>query len=1466
MKKRDLLIAGLILANVSVFAQPGVTEPIHYDDDAEQMFFQGFEGSANWKEIKLSADDDTTRNTRLFTWQADPVDRIDQITYYKREGSSNPSSNTDIYSGEKQWQVAGIRDTTMLLYDGVLRTDAALEDKVLDFDSHAIGTHTTATKEGAGIGGEDYGLSRYGEQDNAGTQYFIYNSGIGSFDGTTVGGQWGGWSSTSPHVASYRRNLFVRNIKIQPNSSYRVTVFVKATTKFQSQDITPQVGVDLLRGYFHSEKPFQVDFANDASTFDDKSSFSLDDAGSLRKDNEREGKWQKVVLMAYYNNDSLGNASAYRQSYYWAGDWNWKVGRDADGAVVNDLGRGMARNAAGQLVNDPNAKDTTTLTFIQQPAKYFVRLSFKTDSTEYLVDNLSLTKSWIAGVEHHNDMIRIDFGYETNLGKLAEEAMEKNKIAAVEVPGDYFTVWGKWEGSWYPIKIRSAEYHGDGYMYMWTEDDEDGSMISFEGAEQVLVSFTNPEEKELKLYYTGKRYPNGLDAEWIANGKPVFDFHNEISSLNPTIDYSPKTKEPVRSLKDLPPVLQAATFEDGTFGLDPNRKEFTFKFSRNLAFDNTGISSKLTKVILRGNGVTEYWNVKDYGDIKDGFTTVVRPDNYKTVLKGDYVLSIEQITHLPEADPSNSLDYSENQEFNYHFGTFDPAPEVKVVKTSDWRSEITEEGAWDRPVPASLYTYNKNDGFYQGTGLNFSPYKKNGLYKMVADEKYGNCFMYITAYDKNKAGIWGTLYTVENLKAGNYTITFPAFGWGTNDTETKVYVYAKPSEITYENLTGATKTEIGKFIPTANTSWSGNDSEKNWTSDVKAEKIAMCEYQFSIPSDGDYVIEWANKNNAGSQTYYGVAIGNYTIKTAGDLSFIPVNNLNLAKKAAADQLTAADAAKYRGDAYTSLTQILSVANNYISMTAATNINKPSEYAAQTKTVKDATNALQLRMDTVNLFDKAIVDAQAKIDLYGLDSLNDYVGIPELAALKALKNSFASYAYASKSTAEITADINALNDGVKAVESRQALNFSFPGAKAYAQLYADSAKNTFGEESDDYKSIVAAIAHANAFDSIACTYAELKAEILALTDAAFYPFNKEEIAKVATVRIDSLYKLAVAYGADLAALVPSSKLAEVQARIQNVAFDDDELADILKNVIKIAIYDKIVKGEAVDGIDLTPFIKNYHFYATVKGVVDNSDLELPGARDNARAKGYNHSVSQIQKIGHQWGQGALDKKCWVMLLDTEYDDLFPGWTVKSFTTSNHSMVSPDNSTNSYSHLSAGETVFDGQILMDWNSKAQIKQSIEGLPVGIYTLSVSVPNNAGGTSTVLNATSDKGEYTANVSGGKAKIENIAVREIGKMDIDFTLASGSGGSDADNFSLTFNQDKDVWFSQYYPVLYANAVSELDNRVTVVDAADVEGATVEYSTLSGIALDAPIENQVILRKTTTSDGTVVVDKIISK
>lgn len=565
MKKTFTLLALAMMAGMPLFAQDVADGPIRTDKDAKEIFTQDFE--ADWE-----------------VWSSTPVDTIDTINYYKSTGTAQTGIN--IYDGSADWELYGGRDTMLILMNGVMTSDDAK-----DIESNAFGEDSyTIVLDDDNQHRKD--LEQYGV--DGGSYYFRYQSGLAnSPNGSTA--------YSNGVTANYRRNLFVRGLPIEDETSYRLTLYVKAKEYGQT---APKFYADVMRGYFHSEKPFSMGIKNDNANYMYNNTFEYEKS-------EFSGEWEKVTFMTYYLNDSIADQFVFSNGYWWTDtEWEW----------------------------EPEAG--TKLHYIQQPDKFFVRLSFASDSTTFMVDNISLTKSWIGGVEHNKDLLRVDFGYETNMDDLAAKEKERTNIAAVSVPGEYFTVWGLDHETqeWWDIEIASAEYHDDGYMYMWTAPIEmDGQLYDnlFEGYDSVLVSFQNPvDSADLCLYYSGSKFPKALDVDWIKAGKLLPDFSNEISTENPHIGNG------VYSKKNLPPVLQGLPYENGSFGLDGSVRELTLRLSRAIAYDNTGESSQLAFLRVTKSGVKEIWTVKE---VTDSTATFERPASATGKLEGEYKFEFLQL-------------------------------------------------------------------------------------------------------------------------------------------------------------------------------------------------------------------------------------------------------------------------------------------------------------------------------------------------------------------------------------------------------------------------------------------------------------------------------------------------------------------------------------------------------------------------------------------------------------------------------------------------------------------------------------------------------------------------------------------------------------------------------------------------------------------------------------------------------
>ena len=1296
MKKRDLLIAGLLLMGVPAFAQDG---PEFTSQDSRMVFMQTFE--SDWE-----------------TWTSTPIDTIKGVTYYNRLGDGNVSgTNVNIYDGSSDWDIYGVRDTTMIIYNGVLPTDD--DPRVYGSDSYTIIEDQTAERAEA--------FMRFGE---SGERYvFRYVSGTPVMQSEET--PWGivnqayNTEYSNGVTARYRRNLFVRGLDVDDNSSYRLTFYVKAT---QLGEISPVLYADVMRGYFSCEKPFSM--ANSTSSFEyEKKEFS--------------GDWEKVTFMTYYTNDSIADAFVYKNGYWWgSGQWTW-------------------------------TEDDVEHNFIKQPDKYFVRLSFASDNTEFEIDNLSLTKSTIGGVEYYQDKIRVDFGYQTNLNILADAAYDQNKIAAVEVPGDYFEVWGQNANeAWVKIPIRSAEYHGDGYMYMFTSTYNVGGVeypLMFDAYEKVLVTFHNPIDRpELALRYTGTLYPNSDNAEWVSNGKEVLDFYNEVATLNPYVFNG------VFSMKELPPVMQAAPYEDGSFGIDETIRELSFQFSREV----------LTDQVVAYVGEEE-WNV-DWNDNKSSLV-ITRPNGYTTPLAGDLMVSLVNIQGV-------GTGMGDDVVMNYHFGSFERYPQASY-KSSDWRSEINEEDAWNRPSPSSLYCYNSSDGFFVGNGYNSDT--KCGLYKMIDDPDRGDCFFYLSPRTRNT---YGNLYTVESLTAGLYSISFPAFGWGRNMT-TSVFVYEKPyGEMDYETLNSADKDAIGSFVTSYQTSWSTYDDEHAWN-----DRVETFEFTFDIPTDGDYVIEWSVEMT-GSQTYYGVAIGNYTVTTLGDLSSKPVINLN---KAIDGALAVAYAARnnsqyYGGSALEELENQIDYYQYTFTSTA------PSDWENARQLVNYYRAEQKSRMEEVDNY-VSVLDRVWSI-LSDFMYNNELVKYYELSEHMSLKYDIYPR-YSGQDLTQLTSDElyeqeQIMEEGISALEARYALSMEFQQELSSGWDVYNAAEYPEYEEYGVLKNVLNSFAD---YDDVHASSDGVQSAIKAVKKAVSNYSYKWEIISSQTSRIRELADLASSLGCDNNDLLEYAYTATE---------DDDALADALKAAVKVYLYQNIANGYDVDDISLTPFIKNYNLYATPK-IVDRSEYQMP--RDASALNYPDPDGANIQLVQHQYNNGDLydHMPIWIMIQGQQYDDLIPGWSVMSeYASSGNRIVTVDN--DSYEHFKNDVPVFDGQITLDWNSSATLGTQLTDLPVGNYLLGVEIPQLSSSASMTVNSYYSDGtvdsyynEAYSSDNSGVLYVEEIGVYEASVVDVNFRITSGSGFSVADNFFMYYTPDPYV----NYASLLADALDEYNAALAQLD-----------------------------------------------
>lgn len=1383
MKKRDLLLAGLLLMGVPVFAQNhDPNDGLDDSKDPKVIFFQGFEQDWN-------------------SWSTDSIDVIDELYYYKNHTSG---STANMWEKPEEFDTLVLRtDSVIPIYRGnVVYTDNAGEVKNFANDSHDIITNEDANR--ADI------FASYGE--DGGSKVFKYvsdSNGVQSWHTNSSGQFTYGASEYSPN---YRRNLFVRLTPgtIQPNTTYRITYFVKVSDANNGKPSTPRVYTDLMRGYFHSEKPFSMGLQDDADHYKYKTTFEF-------SKNTFGSDWEKVTYMTHYLNDSIADAFVYVAGYYWDADWTW--GKDREG------------NTSG-----------IDLKYIKQPDKFFVRMSFSGDNTEYLFDNLSLMRTNIAGANYNGDKVRIDFGFKNNIKDLVAEAKKVTGIDAVEVPFDVdsynFEVWGqdKTTDEWKEIYIRSAEYHSDGYLYMFTDYETlpDGTEVfyNFDNYKQIRISFKNPTNSRLQLKYTGtgkdlaNAFPNALDTNWIKAGKIIPDLVNEIGTPVPASAF-----KDVYSMKDLPPLLTGVEYEDNSFGLTPT-DVLKFGFSRRLAVDNSFLGTNTDNVVALING--KAW-IPSLDPQCDTILVLTRP-NDAPALSGDVEIKLIQLYGASAGGNARITKAGENVTKCYNF-----SPITRSFETPDavYETNLANEDNANESVPLGVAKVDNNsNGYSVGTGIKASGSR---LYYFAAGGQFTRGMYFAPRGGKLGATYWGVGDYPIRLAKGRYSISFYAIGWdGTHDV--KLYMYPKPAG-NPNDLADANKTLVATFKCT-NYLTSSAVSKNGETTVSNADAFS---FNFSADADTAYIFEF-RVTSSGNNNWHGDVISDLTFTDALPLSYGPVTALNNSVDAAKARLALAnaDANSYGGTTLANFATKIEYYDYNPEGGFKPYPTEPSKWAAAKKDLDDATAGMKSRMDTVDTF----IAQKAAVATKLSDTQANYSGLTTYAALQAKQTEALAYPVTRKTGAEIYAYNDELKAAVKALDDRIALNGKFGTAVARAKALLDDSARVDYEE---YTALDATYKTYKDYNVISATDDEINATYAIIVDAASAYDNRVVAYNTTTVRIKALDALAKKLGSTIA------DSAIVKSQMQELDGDNDDLAKVFMAAIKLAIYDKADKdpdAQILDSLDVTPFIKNYSLYTTAQ----------LGARNSKESVDKTKEVN-VLSIQTGWGNPPQYTDFAVATRGEEFTTTFPGWTFKSFGGQNYIGQEKVDWTAEDFH-----PVFDAYLASDWSSQAVITQEVVDLPVGQYTLgaALTMDQDAGNNST-LNATVAKGKktYSANVSAKTGShgstpntfIDSIKIAAQDTMLIKMDVPSHNSWVWVDNFVLAFRPDKDA----DYEDLMEGLADEISALLTVVDASKAQAANVEFFNLGGMKINSPKAGDILIRKTTVG-GKVVVDKVLLK
>ena len=1346
MKKRDFLLMGLLLAAVPVSADD---RPASQPNDAKEIFSMDFEPTQEGMTAEQAWEE----------WQTLVHDSITNVKYYhiRKIGDSGTGAYSDF--NDSIFYIETDKDTLIYMKNGVVTTDADL--RAFQYDTYKV--DKDASPERGAI------FAQYAE--NGGDYIFRYTSGkVVEKDDEHP---WGAESANSWNeyykgvTANYRRNLFIRGIDVEDNTSYRVTVFLKVKSFGQTK---PKFHLDMMRGYFNSEKPFSMGYV---SYDKDKHPYEHNDAfEKVMEAKDFTGEWQKVTFMTHYLNDSIADRYMYTAGYYWNNGWT---------------------------LHTPERD----FNYIQQPDNFFVRLAFVSDSTNYYVDNLTITKSTIAGIEHVDDMIRVDFGYDTNLKNLAEAAYAKTGINAIELPGDYFSVYGYYadgdDSGWWPIEIASAEYHHDGYMYMWSKDIE-GEKNPFSNYDSVLVSFTNPADKaDLCLKYTGTLFPNAIDSMWIKDGKKLTGFSNELSKLNPNIHYN-QFGEYVYSMKNLPPVMTQPEYERGSFQLDGSIKTMSFKFSRNdLIVDALGEISEYALLKVEKSGVTEFWLPTANAD---SVLTFTRQDKYNTPLSGDYTFTLCGIKGM-------ATNYAPNDVINYSFGEVSVPAGVLDMVTFAGReaTKFTTESNVTAGFTSEYCTSKIADfkGLYS-KGLMWGLYGVNN----GAENNENKCAKLFYDFIVPEAADYVITYGMTGCQKGSYN----------DDCREVTYLINPDGSKTTLRDRGSSgfKPEEGGEITEVN-----NDT-------LNATLIAgSYRLVFSLPNEGTYggshkggkILWYLNIAKKGVELPASVSIG-YPYLSSLQKSLGALTSLLEKCEDNVDDYTGSvyDATKAKYNEYKDFTD-----------------TKPSSYNA---VIAELNTAIKAQNDRNALVEQMRKDNDAAIDtiaLYDDDDLIQYQDLAAYIALVDLSAEVETLVAKNMTDDSIKGVSKQIKDAIATLDARRKLINDFAAQLAKTKALIDSKKF---ESEQVYADMVAAYEANVDFDVVGTSDADLTAAKKAVADATLAYDSYVSGVESSTVRVKALVALATAQGVEF----PEANKADIEERVANLVSDDVEIAEIYKSAIKIAILNALAEGNVAEGapIDMTSFIRNFNLYTA------------------ATVKSNDNPAGELEQYYYQWGT-PHDR--WHLRV-TNNTTAFPGWKITANGGNAHAGSEAIDWREPKAPVFDAYLGLDWSTAVTIAQEVtNLPAGLYELGVG-YNYDQDAGNK---TVTFAQAGDSVYSLTPAVKADKvpdaanAFVDSIAVTD-GKISINLSVPSFNSWVRLDNWSLKL---KSKIAGVDYAAAAAEEQTNLNTLLTFVDA-EAEAVAVSYYSIDGIQIDAPKAGAIVIKVTEFANGDRLVEKILVK
>lgn len=289
------------------------------------------------------------------------------------------------------------------------------------------------------------------------------------------------WSNSTTGN-TWDRAIKMRGLEIEPETSYRVTFWAKAPATYTSSDgastgvtaikSTLSVGIENVEAPFVSQSGTEYYYnwtgSEDVPVFEDE--------------------WKCFSFVAYYS------------------------GKEVQNKVFDNYNN----NIKEIIENDPDdTTDNDTIYWGQDltefPDEFFLTINMY-NPVEYLLDDIKIEKATMAGCFYDFNGIRIDFGYPTNLGSLAEASTDPVS-GTILFPNEWVTV--KYGDQ--VLEFSSLEGKPDGGLYIFFDEAYLEETIGYFGddpevIENITISFNPPADCPIK-YNTDQRPSMDVESE-----------------------------------------------------------------------------------------------------------------------------------------------------------------------------------------------------------------------------------------------------------------------------------------------------------------------------------------------------------------------------------------------------------------------------------------------------------------------------------------------------------------------------------------------------------------------------------------------------------------------------------------------------------------------------------------------------------------------------------------------------------------------------------------------------------------------------------------------------------------------------------------------------------------------------------------------------------------------------------------